>query len=110
MLYLVTAEAEEGILDKPPAQAASILEHMVLPSLEALAKMEQEKKITGGNFSGRRAGCFIVDLPSHGDVQKLLMSLPFWPLIKFNVTPIESYSSTVEQVRQVLKGLKAAGM
>ena len=49
----------------------------VRPSLEALAKMADEKK-TGGVFAGQRRGIVIIDAPSHEELGKTLASLPFW--------------------------------
>lgn len=54
MLYLVTGQW----IEDPTVSAEefpAIWEHMIRPSLEALAKMADEKK-TGGVFAGQRSG------------------------------------------------------
>ena len=55
MLYLVTADWVED----PTASGEefpTLWEHMVRPSLEALSKMADDKKM-GGVFAGQRRGC-----------------------------------------------------
>ena len=54
MQYLVVGEPiEMGVL--PPQQMVSLLEQMIIPSIEACVKLGAEKKIlAGGAFSGGR--------------------------------------------------------
>ena len=63
MRYLVIGEATGGASAMPPQQAAQILDAVVVPSLEMLAKWEREGRINGGSFAGRRGGCMIIDAP-----------------------------------------------
>ena len=80
MRYLVIGEATGGASAMPPQQAAQILDAVVVPSLEMLAKWEREGRINGGSFAGRRGGCMIIDAPSHEELADVLMTLPFWGL------------------------------
>ncbi len=49
MLYLITMESlETGLL--PPQQNAQIIERAIIPGLEAVTKLEAEKKILAGEF------------------------------------------------------------
>jgi len=52
MRYLVIGEATGGASAMPPQQAAQILDAVVVPSLEMLAKWEREGRINGGSFAG----------------------------------------------------------
>jgi muconolactone delta-isomerase len=104
MLYLVTGEW----IEDPTVSAAEfpmLWEHMVRPSLEALAKMCDEKK-TGGVFAGQRRGVAIIEASSHEDVGKTLASLPFWSRLTWNVTPLESYRSAIERDSKAMENLK----
>jgi hypothetical protein len=76
---------------------------MVRPSLEALSNMVDEKK-TGGVFAGQRAGLLILDVSSHEEVGRFLASLPFFSRIKWNVTPLQPYRSTIERDSKALGG------
>ena len=74
MLYLVTGEWVED----PTASGEefpTLWEHMVRPSLEALSKMADDKKM-GGVFAGQRRGVVIIDASSHEELGKTLAGLP----------------------------------
>ncbi len=104
MLYLVTGEWVED----PTASAEefpALWEHMVRPSLEALAEMADEKKM-GGVFAGQRRGVVIIDASSHEELGKILAGLPFWSRLTWNVTPLESYRSAIERDRTAMENLK----
>ena len=108
MLYLITMESlETGLL--PPQQVAQLLEHQIIPGLEACVKLEAEKKIlAGGAFTGMRAGAAIVEAASNEDLNELLHSLPFWGVMKVNVTPMQSFENQAAIVRENLEHIKAA--
>lgn len=107
MQYLVTMESlETGLL--PPQQVAQIIENQIVPSLEACDKLCKEKKIlAGGVHSGKRAGTVIVEVKSNEELNRLLGSLPFWGMMKVDVTPIVSFKEQAAQARQMLERLKA---
>ncbi len=107
MKYLVMAQAMDMNPTTPPGEAARMFEHRIIPSLEMIAKWEEEGKGTGGGFAGRRAGAFILEAASHEEVSKLLASLPFWSIIKWEVIPLQSYRAQADMARQQLQTLKA---
>lgn len=108
MRYLISAEGiDVGLL--PPQQFAQYLEQMVIPSHEALTKLEAEKKIlAGGVLVGARGGVALVEAESNEEVDRLLMSLPFWSMVKWTVTPLNSFRSRATQLREALERSKAA--
>ncbi len=108
MRYLVTMESlETGLL--PPQQNAQIIEQLIVPGLEAVVKLEKERKIlAGGVFVGTRGGVVIMEAASHDELDRLLVSLPFWGIMKIEVTPLESFESRVELTRKMVEQLKAA--
>ena len=90
MLYLVSAEFIENSVT---AEAfPQVWEGVIRPSLESLAKMADEKKLTGGISAGQRAGAFVIDAQSNEEVGTMLGNLPFWGLVKWNVTPTAIHS------------------
>ena len=108
MLYHVVGEfIEENTAGKPPAEVAGFIERVIHPSLEALEKLMQEKKFTGGLYAGVRGGAFIVDASSHEEVSKILRGLPFWGVLKWQVTPLQSPRSAIEHDRPRLQEMKA---
>lgn len=109
MKYLVTME----LIGTPPAaspqELVQWLEQMVIPSEEAFIKLEAEGKIlAGGDLSGRRGWAAIVEAASNEEVTQLLDSIPQWPLLKVDVTPLESSEKRLAQIRQHLERLKVA--
>jgi hypothetical protein len=102
MLYLITGEwIEDPTVSLQ--EYATLWDQMIRPSLEALSNMADEKK-TGGVFAGQREGVLILDVSSHEEVGRFLASLPFWSRLKWNVTPLQSYRSTIERDSKALGG------
>ena len=108
MLYLVTMESlETGLL--PLQQNAQIIERAIIPGLEAVTKLEAEKKIlAGGVFVGARSGVVIIEAASNEELGELLQSLPFRGVMKIDVTPLESMEYRLSLARKNLEQLKAA--
>jgi muconolactone delta-isomerase len=107
MEYLVTME----LIGTPPAaspqELVQWLEQMIVPSEEAVIKLEAEGKIlAGGDLSGRRGWAFIMEAASNEELSRLLMSIPEWPLTKVDVTPLESIEERLAQTRQSLEQMK----
>ena len=101
MLYLVTMEMIDPGLLFPPEKVPSMLNDLVLPSLDTLAKMVKDKKVVaGGVLAGQRAGAFILEAASHDEVNRLLHELPFWGMMKMSVAPLESFESRAAYERQ----------
>jgi hypothetical protein len=108
MRYLVHGEIVDPGYPVPPQQFAQYLESLVIPSLERLVKLEAEGKVlAGGAPVGTRGTAFIIEAASNDEVGEILMSLPFWALLKWQVTPLESWQSRLNRVRHILEQVKA---
>ncbi|HEV2358279.1 MAG TPA: muconolactone Delta-isomerase family protein [bacterium] len=107
MRFLVTAEATGAVPNMTPPQVAQMLDTVVVPSLEMLAKWEREGRIHGGSFAGRRGGCMIIDAASNEELADLLMTLPFWGLQDWKITPLTSNEAAVKRVRDMSQRLKS---
>ena len=98
MQYLVRGEfLDANTAGKPMEDALGWIEMVVRPSLEALAKAVDEKKITGGPAAGARETIFILDTSSNEEVGTFLRSLPYWRALKWTVTPLQSFRSVLDQ-------------
>src|SRR5262249_10879324 len=109
MRYLVIAEPTGAAPNAPPQQLAQIFDTVVVPSLEMLAKWEREGRIHGGSFAGRRGGCMIIDAASNEELADLLMTLPFWGLQDWSITPLTSDEAAAKRFRELSQRLKSAG-
>lgn len=109
MRYLVIGEATGGPPpNMPPQQMAQMLDTVVAPSLDMLAKWEREGRIHGGNLVGRRGVCMIVDAASNEELSDLLMMLPLWGMADWQITPLSSHDGAAKRVREMSQRLKGA--
>jgi len=107
MRYLVTAEYVEPGPLLPPQQVAQLVEKLVIPSFEAMAKLEDEKKILGGGVhAGARAGVFVLDVASHDEANRVLQSLPFWGVLRWTLVPLQGFRARAADERTMLEQLK----
>jgi len=108
MHYLVKGEFIEEILaGKTPEESAMYSQQVVKPSLEALWKLTEEKKVAGGVTAGVREAAFIVDVDSNAEVGRLLRSLPFWGAMRWTVSPLQSFQSALDQDREAIQAMRA---
>ena len=108
MHYLVKAEFIEEILaGKTPEESAMYIQQVVKPSLEALWKLAEEKKVDGGVVAGVREAVFIIDVDSNAEVGRLLRSLPFWGAMRWTVSPLQSFQSAIDQDSEAIRAMRA---
>ena len=102
MKYLVSGSEGPGFAT--PEEAIEILEEVVLPTFDALMKLEARKKIVAGGLPvGDRAFVFIVEAASNEELDRLLRSLPAWGVLDWHVTPLQSFAGRAAQERDVVK-------
>jgi hypothetical protein len=103
--YLVTGS--DGPTFATPEEAVAVLEGVVLPTFDALQKLEKDHKILAGGLPvGDRAFTFIVEAASNDEVDMLLRDLPIWPLLKWKVIPLQSFASRGDKEHSVVADLK----
>ena len=102
MKYLVSGSEGPGFAS--PEEAVEILEEVVLPTFDALMKLEAQKKIAAGGLPvGDRAFVFIVEAASNEELDRLLRSIPAWGVLDWHVTPLQSFAGRAAQDRDVVK-------
>jgi hypothetical protein len=107
-LYLAIGEYVEPGPLFPPQQVAQMIENVVLPSFEAMAKLQDEKKIVaGGVYAGERKGCIILDAASNDEVNRTLLALPFWGLLRWTVTPMQGFRERAADERKAVEAMKS---
>jgi len=107
--YLVTGEYVDPGPLLPPEQLVQMVEQLVLPSFDALAKLEEQKKVLGGGIlCGARAGAFIVDVASNTELNQLLQGLPFWGICKWTSTPLQTFRERSADERKAMEQIKAS--
>ncbi len=104
MLYLVKFEATQAGAPTAREQAIDLLEKLIVPTLEHLAK---EGKIrAGGIYVGARAGIFIVSASSQ-EVTRLVRALPAWGVWQWKVKPLESFDHRADLEKKMVQKLRA---
>jgi len=102
MKYLVSGSEGPGFAS--PEEAVEILEEVILPTFDALMKLEAQKKIAAGGLPvGDRAVVFIVEAASNEELDRLLRSIPAWGVLDWHVTPLQSFAGRAAQDRDVVK-------
>ena len=101
MQYLVEAENIDGLIQMK--DVPDYVKSLVIPSYELLIKLEAEGKIKGGLVAGQRSGAFVMDADSNEDLGKKLRTIPFWGMVKWKTTPLQSFKSALEQDGEIIK-------
>jgi muconolactone delta-isomerase len=107
MKYLVIGSGGPGFASSK--EAIRVLEEMVIPSFDALIKLEAQNKILiGGVPIGDRAFVFIAESSSNEELDQVLRNIPMWGTMEWEVTPLQTFSGRAAQERDALKKLKTA--
>ena len=88
-------------------ETVAVLEKGILPTFDALMKLEADKKILAGGLPiGDRAFAFIVEAASNDELDQLLRSIPAWGVLKWQVTALQTFAARAAQEREIVKELK----
>jgi len=109
--FLVMGKAIEYGGPMNPQDFIMVAENVFLPSIQMIKQWEDNKKIVGGLPVGQRAGVMIIESASAEELAEKMQSLPFWALNTWEVIPLQSFESGVENVkRQIANAKKMAEM
>jgi muconolactone delta-isomerase len=107
MQYLVTMDFVDPGPLLPIEQYAGMMRQAVLPGHEALQALKSEGRILAGGFPvGERAIAFIVESDSPKELDSLLMEIPFWGIVKTQVTPLQDFEDRHDQDRQATEQME----
>jgi muconolactone delta-isomerase len=91
-----------------PETGRAFVEQIIFPTLDRSEQLVAEKRIVaGGPVVGRIALRFIVDADSAEHVDRIVSSLPIWPLAETRVTPLITFGERRQHLEELLKGLAA---
>jgi muconolactone delta-isomerase len=106
MLFLVELDHVKWGSAWTPEAGRAFIEQVMFPTLARAEQLVAEKKILcGGPIAGRIALRFIVDADSSEEVDRLIISLPVWPVAETRVTPLISFSARREHAKSLLASL-----
>ena len=108
MLYLVEFMAAQA--GAPPSREQTIeqieqLDKILIPSLESLGK--ESRILAGGIAAGTFTGAFVIEAKSKDEVTALIGALPASNMMKWQVTPIETFAHRADIEKKIVQGLRA---
>jgi muconolactone delta-isomerase len=107
-LYLVEFMAAQA--GAPPSREQTIeqieqLDKVLIPSLESLGK--ESRILAGGIAAGTFTGAFVIEAKSKDEVTALVSALPASSMMKWQVTPIETFAYRADIEKKIVQGLRA---
>ena len=108
MQYLVQLKLSSSARPMTPEEGVAFIEQFIFPTLELCKKLQEEKKIAaGGPVSGAVALALIVNAESAQELDDLITSLPVWPRMETEVTPLTTFDARRQSLLHLLEALKA---
>jgi len=108
MLFLVELDHVKSGGLSTAEQASTFIQQIILPTLSRMEELVAENKIiAGGLTAGSIAPRFIVAVEAATDIDKLLFSIPLWPVAVTKVTPLVSFDERRSRVNEVLDSLRS---
>ena len=107
MLFLIELDHVKQGTPLTPEIGRAFIEQTIFPTLARAEQLVKEKKIlAGGPVLGRVALRFIVEADSLSDVDKIITSLPIWPLAETRVTPLIAFSERRQHAEALLESFQ----
>ncbi len=85
-----------------------MITRFVLPSIEALVKHVETGTVVGGPVAGSVRFIFIAEAESSAALEALLTSLPFWSVMRVEVTPLVEFKDRAAYIKGRLEQVKQA--
>src|SRR5215475_1260259 len=108
MQYLVQLRLVSPSRPMTPEEGVVFIEQFIFPTLEMCKNLQKEKRIVGGGpVSGTVALALIVNAESAKELDALITSLPVWPRMETEVTPLTTFDDRRLSVLPLYEALKA---
>jgi muconolactone D-isomerase len=102
MLYFVKAELK----GTPPLPPEQFLELIVKETETEISYQKQGHILAQGSFAGGKGGCYIYDVESNEDLQKLVSRLPTFSFLDWEAIPLLSHEQNLEMLKQTLSSMR----
>ena len=107
MQYLVQMRLSSSARPMTPEDGVAFVGQFIFPTLELCKKLQQEKKIAaGGPVSGAVALALIVNAETAQELDDIITSLPVWPRMETEVTPLTTFDARRQSLTARLEALK----
>ena len=106
MLFLVELDHVKSGMTPTPETTRTFIEKIIFPTIARAEQLIAEKKIlAGGPAMGRIALRLIIDVGSLQEADRLVSSLPLWPLADTRITPLIAFADRRASVQALLENL-----
>ncbi len=106
MLFLVELDHVKNGLPLTRDAGRAFIEQVIFPTLARAEELAADGRIVaGGPVVGRVALRLIMEAKSAEEADRLVSSLPLWPLAETRVTPLTTLVERREHVEELLKTL-----
>jgi muconolactone delta-isomerase len=104
MQYLVQMKLVAPARPATAEQGAAFIEQIIFPTLELGKQLHAEGRIVaGGPMSGTIGLAFIVKAENAEELDGLITSLPVWPRMETEVTPLSTFDARAQALRPRLE-------
>jgi hypothetical protein len=108
MLFLVELDHVKSGPPPTPEAGRAFIEQIIFPTIARAEQLIAERKIlAGGLVAGRIALRLVVEADSIEGVDRMITSLPLWPVAEARVSPLITFSERREHVQALLESLAA---
>ncbi|MEJ2688771.1 MAG: muconolactone Delta-isomerase family protein [Deltaproteobacteria bacterium] len=108
MQYLVQLRLSSSARPRSQVDGINLIEKFIFPTLKQCKKLQEEKKIlAGGTISGAISLALIMNAESAQELDKLILSLPIWPLMETQVTPLSTFDARMHSLLPRIEELRA---
>jgi muconolactone delta-isomerase len=108
MQYLVHMKLASSARPTTAEEGRVLAEQFILPTLARCEELVAQKKIlAGGPVSGTIAIALVVEVDTVPELDKLLTSLPAWPQMETEVTPLTTFDGRRQSLLARFKELQA---
>ncbi len=108
MQYLVRMKLVASDRPTLSEEGIAFIEQLILPTLELCKELQNQKRIlSGGPVSGAVGLALLVQAESARDLDDLITSLPLWPHMETEITPLTTFEERARTVQRKLEQLKA---
>ena len=109
MLFLVEVDQVKSGMPLTADAGRAFVEQIIFPTLARADQLAAEKRIlAGGAAVGRISLRFILEADSLPEVDRLVSSLPLWPLAETRITPLVPFADRRKSVQALLDQLAGA--
>ncbi len=106
MLFLVELDHVKSGMVPTLETSRTFIEQIIFPTIARAEQLVADKKIlAGGPAMGRIALRFIIDAGSLQEADRLVSSLPLWPLADTRITPLIAFADRRASVQALLESL-----